>query len=107
MEFSIGQHYSGVYPPEAAMWCNINGAMITKVENGYEIVAIPESEDQNNIRIAEIEAELSDLDNQSVRPLRAILSNNGTEEDKEKLASIEKQVEELRTELKTLENEEE
>ncbi len=42
MEFYIGQIFEGVYPPEAAVWCNANGAYIEKLEDGrYEIKAIP------------------------------------------------------------------
>ena len=41
-EFSIGQMFEGKYPPEAAAWCNRNGAYIERTENGYEIKAVPE-----------------------------------------------------------------
>jgi hypothetical protein len=43
MEFEIGQKFTGIYPPEAASWCNANNAMIVKLDSGeYEIQAIPE-----------------------------------------------------------------
>ena len=47
-EYYIGQIFDGIYPPEAANWCNANNAIIEekhRVEDGaryYEIVAIPE-----------------------------------------------------------------
>ena len=42
MEFYIGQVFEGVYPPEAAVWCNANGAYIEKIaDDRYEIKAIP------------------------------------------------------------------
>lgn len=41
MEFSIGQHFNKVYPPEAAMWCNNNGAVIVKEDDGYTIKEVP------------------------------------------------------------------
>lgn len=42
-EFYIGQVFDGVYPPEAAIWCNKNNAYITVLDNGaYQILAIPE-----------------------------------------------------------------
>lgn len=42
MEFTIGQVFTGKYPPEAAAWCNRNRAYIERTDKGYEIVAIPE-----------------------------------------------------------------
>lgn len=45
-EFSIGQHFSGIYPPEAALWCNANNAMIIKDGEGYTITEVSEPEDQ-------------------------------------------------------------
>lgn len=37
-EYYIGQTFEGIYPPEAAFWCNENGAWIEKQESGYVIV---------------------------------------------------------------------
>ena len=42
MNFYIGQTVEGMYPPEAAAWCNRNGAYIEAVDGGYRIVGIPE-----------------------------------------------------------------
>lgn len=39
MEFQIGQVFDGEYPPEAALWCNENGAHIEERDGGYIIVA--------------------------------------------------------------------
>lgn len=42
-EFHIGQTFDGVYPPEAAIWCNANNAFIEEIEERkYEIKAVPE-----------------------------------------------------------------
>ena len=41
--YNIGQIFQGTYPPEAAVWCNRNGAYIEAVDGGYQIVGIPES----------------------------------------------------------------
>lgn len=38
MEFCIGQIFEGVYPPEAAFWCNNNNAHIEEIEGVYTIV---------------------------------------------------------------------
>lgn len=43
MTFFIGQIFQGKYPPDAAVWCNRNGAYIEAVDGGYQIVGIPES----------------------------------------------------------------
>lgn len=43
MEYYIGQIFDGIYPPEAANWCNNNNAYIEEIgERRYEIKAIPE-----------------------------------------------------------------
>ena len=47
-------------------------------------------------------SELANIDAKTTRPLRAILSDAGTKEDKEKLAELEAQAETLRTELSSL-----
>ena len=39
--FSIGQKFESSYPPDAAIWCNENGAMIVQVDGGFEIQACP------------------------------------------------------------------
>lgn len=39
MEFYIGQTFDGMYPPEAAAWCNNNNAHIEKVDGVRTIVA--------------------------------------------------------------------
>lgn len=43
MTFFIGQIFNETYPPDAAVWCNRNGAYIEAVDGGYQIVGIPES----------------------------------------------------------------
>lgn len=40
--YAIGQKFEGTYPPEAAVWCNENVAMIVLVDGGFEIQAAPE-----------------------------------------------------------------
>jgi len=43
MEFQIGQTFHGLYPPEAADWCNANNAYIRHVDNdddGYVFVIV-------------------------------------------------------------------
>lgn len=62
-----------------------------------------ESEEEKKAkRRTEILAELSALDEKAVRPMRAIASGVGTDEDREFLLNIETQAEELREELRNL-----
>lgn len=49
MEFTIGQIFTGTYPPEAAVWCNSHGdRYITEIEKDaegnrrFQIVKVPE-----------------------------------------------------------------
>ena len=39
--FVIGQKFDNAYPPEAAQWCNDNGAIIAPVDGGFEIQESP------------------------------------------------------------------
>lgn len=41
--FVIGQKFDVAYPPEAAQWCNDNGAIIASVDGGFEIQKVPTS----------------------------------------------------------------
>jgi hypothetical protein len=41
MEFYIGQYFTGMYPPEAAAWCNKHNAHIEKVNGVRTIVENP------------------------------------------------------------------
>ena len=40
--YAIGQKFEGTYPPDAAVWCNENGAMIVQVDGGFEIQKAPD-----------------------------------------------------------------
>lgn len=39
--YAIGQKFEGTYPPEAAQWCNENGAVMVLGDTGFEIQAVP------------------------------------------------------------------
>ena len=75
-------------------------------ENGNltDIAEIPLSQDElNQQRVEEIKRQLEELDNQTNRPLRAILVGTSTDEDTDKLREIEAQAAILRAELAELE----
>jgi hypothetical protein len=65
MEFEIGQKFEGEYPPEAAAWCEKNGATI-RVGDGdeFEIVPIPmpTEEEMKAARLVEISNYLASTD---------------------------------------------
>ena len=106
MDFYIGQHFKKTYPPEAAVWCNANNAVMNSDGNGYTIVAIstPTPEEQAEQRRQEILAELDRIDRASARSLRAILTaqaagNEPAHADIDKLAGYENEAVSLREEL--------
>lgn len=57
---------------------------------------------QNAVRGEEIKARLTQIDVESVRPLRAALTNTANDFDNEKLADLEAEAADLRAELKGL-----
>ena len=50
MEFYIGQTFEGMYPPEAASWCNKNNAHIEKVNGVRTIVENPKPPETKTVR---------------------------------------------------------
>lgn len=85
-EFYIGQIFEGKYPPEAAIWCNMNNAYIEALGEGrYEIKEIPEpaaptKEEQQQARAAAYAAEIDPL---HARKARKSILGEWTEEDEE------------------------
>lgn len=50
MGFYIGQTFTGMYPPEAAAWCNENNAHIEKVDGVRTIVENPPPPETKTVR---------------------------------------------------------
>lgn len=96
--------YSWIYPNEARELKNVSKEEFEAdrdkfiIENNELVVSRNyisiQAEKQKRQRIAEIKTELTELDNKTIRPLRA--------GETEKLAELEKQAEELREELQKL-----
>ena len=57
---------------------------------------------ENERRVQEIKQRLSEIDTESIRPLRATVDGSATEFDTQKLATLEAEARGLRTELKSL-----
>lgn len=90
--YAIGQKFEGTYPPEAAVWCNDNGAMIVLVDGGFEIQAASGQSASDKIR-----AEIIYLESQQTpRRLREAAL---TEEGKVWLQNLEDQIAAKRAEL--------
>lgn len=57
-EFYIGEVFEGVYPPEAAVWCNENNATIViNQDNKYEIVEVQEHIETLQEKLVRLETE--------------------------------------------------
>ncbi len=98
--FKIGQIFNGVYPPEAAQWCNERGnCFIEEIESidgerRFEIKELGE-EDLKQGEVLEIKAKLVEIDLKCIRALRA--------GDTEYLEAYEAEAQELRIRLAELE----
>ena len=57
----------------------------------------------NRLRVAEIARRFAEIDRERIRPLAAIAAGTAEDEDRNKLAALEKEAAELRTELSGLE----
>ena len=56
MNFKIGQMFNDMYPPEAADWCNTNGAYIEELEQEgetrkFQIKEVPEPSDEEKAQM--------------------------------------------------------
>ena len=62
---------------------------------------------ENRLRAAEIARRFSEIDRERIRPLAAIVSGVGTDEDKSRLKALEEEATQLRTELAEMEDKDE
>ncbi len=80
----------------------------THVISTFEVVALSDDEieqrkvQSNQRRINEINQRLTQIDLDSVRPLRAVTAGTANDFDKQKLAKLDTEANELRNELKAL-----
>ena len=93
-----------VIPDDSALAAKImamDGFVPVTNEKGELVdVALPEPTAEE--KISKLKQQLSALDLQAVRPLRAIAAGTATDEDKSRLAEIEGQAETLRAEIANL-----
>lgn len=101
-EFYIGQVFEGVYPPEAAIWCNANNAYIDVIgEKRYEIKAVPEppaptKEEQREARARAYQAEVDPITSHISRLRDAEQTEEVIAEIAELMAERDAKVEEIK-----------
>ena len=76
----------------------INGELI-EVSPEEEAQILAEWESYPSPRIDEIKSRLAEIDNESIRALRAVGAGRGAQADTDKLVSLETEAESLRAEL--------
>lgn len=76
-----------------------NNEIIEKTES---VIAAENKQKEKEANIENLKNQLLALDSLAIRPLRAILSGNSTDEDNNKLIEIEEEVQSLRTQLNNL-----
>ena len=104
-EFYIGQIFDGMYPPEAADWCNENNAYILQIgEDKYEITAVPDPtpEEIKMARIAELKEELNSTDYKIIKCSESSLAGEELPYD---IVELHAERQALRDEINELEGE--
>lgn len=86
--FKIGHKFAGIYPPEAAVWCNLNNAHIELVGDNFTIVEnapAPEPTTEEKVQALETETGLT----RAVRELVLADGSGASDYVKAKAAEIE------------------
>ena len=89
---------------EVASWCNEGQEYHIEDDGTYykTVINPPAPEPTTEQKIAKLKERLTDVDEKSARSLRAIVAGTATEEDRTFLANLEAQAEELRRQIKEL-----
>lgn len=99
-KYYIGQTFDGVYPPAAAVWCNLNNAHIELVGDNFTIVEnapAPEPTTEEKVQALEIETGLT----RAVRELVLADGSGASEYVKAKASEIEALAEGLRSNVES------
>ena len=88
MEYYIGQVFDGMYPPEAAIWCNENNAQIDEIEpdgsvRRFQINEQPAPVPPTNEEISKMRemAYKEEIDGLHARKMRKEILGKWTDED--------------------------
>ena len=101
-QYYIGQKFYGIYPPEAAVWCNLNNAHIELVEDNFTIVEnapAPEPTTEEKVQAIETETGMT----RAVRELVLAENSGASDYVKAKAQEIEDLAKQLRTTEETTE----
>ena len=99
-EYHIGQTFDGVYPPAAAVWCNLNNAHIELVGDNFTIVEnapAPEPTTEEKVQALETATGMT----RAVRELVLADNSGASEYVKSKAAEIEALAEGLRSNVES------
>lgn len=99
-EYYIGQTFDGVYPPAAAVWCNLNNAHIELVGDNFTIVEnapAPEPTTEEKVQVLEAETGLT----RAVRELVLADGSGASDYVRAKAQEIENLAKELRSVAET------
>jgi len=99
-EYYIGQTFDGVYPPAAAVWCNLNNAHIELVGDNFAIVEnapAPEPTTEEKVQVLEAETGLT----RAVRELVLADGSGASDYVRAKAQEIENLAKELRSVAET------
>ena len=94
-EFYIGEIFDGIYPPEAAIWCNSHNAYIEDLGNKrYEIKEVPPApaptrEDVDRARIA---YRREHIDDRTIARMRKQANGTWTPEDEIEYLALDAEV---------------
>lgn len=101
MSYKIGQKFEGIYPPEAAIWCNANGAHIEKKKKCYYIVenAAPTEKEVAQERINELKGLLAASDYKAIKYAEGLLTAEEYAETKAQRAAWRAEINELEAKL--------
>lgn len=94
-EFYIGEIFDGIYPPEAAIWCNTHNAFIEQIgDRRYEIKEIPPApaptrEDVDRARIA---YRREHIDDRTIARMRKQANGTWTPEDEIEYLALDAEV---------------
>lgn len=99
-QYYIGQKFYGIYPPAAAVWCNLNNAHIELVGDNFTIVEnapAPEPTTAERVQALERETGLT----RAVRELVLADASGASDYVKAKASEIEALAEDLRSNVES------
>lgn len=97
-EYYIGQKFSGIYPPEAAEWCDNNNAYIQELASKkgirqFQIFAVqPYIPTYDDIKQARIEYRKTHIDDKTLERQRRQANGTWTEEDEASYLQLDAEV---------------